>query len=61
MVADRHLAPEAHAFNRNWAAAGAFVRATHADLTVHFGDVEDRQHERHPEAVTPSLVPVNLT
>ncbi len=22
---------------------------------------EDRQHERHPEAVTPSLVPVNLT
>ena len=39
MVADSHLAPEAHAFNCNWAAAGAFVRASHADLTVHLGDV----------------------
>jgi len=29
VVADRHLAPEAHAFNRNWAAAGAFVWASH--------------------------------
>jgi len=26
-----------------------------------FGSVEDSQHERPPEAVTPSLVPVNLT
>jgi hypothetical protein len=35
LVADSHLAPEAHAFNCNWAAAGAFVRASHADLTVY--------------------------
>ncbi len=39
MVADSHLAPEAHAFNRNWAAVGTFVRASNADLTVHLGDV----------------------
>jgi len=39
VVTDSHLAPEAHAFNRNWAAAGVFVQASHAELTVHLGDV----------------------
>ena len=39
VVSDSHLAREAHAFNRNWEAVGAFVRATKADLTVHLGDI----------------------
>jgi 3',5'-cyclic AMP phosphodiesterase CpdA len=39
IVADSHLAPDARAFNANWAAAGAFVRSVKADLTVHLGDI----------------------
>jgi 3',5'-cyclic AMP phosphodiesterase CpdA len=39
VAADSHLAPHAHAFNRNWAAVGTFVQATNADLTVHLGDI----------------------
>jgi 3',5'-cyclic AMP phosphodiesterase CpdA len=39
LVADSHLAPDAHAFNRNWAAVGTYVQATNADLTVHLGDI----------------------
>jgi 3',5'-cyclic AMP phosphodiesterase CpdA len=39
VVADSHLAPAAHAFNRNRAAVGTFVKASHAELTVHLGDV----------------------
>lgn len=32
MVADSHLAPDAHTFNRNWAAVRAFVEETRADF-----------------------------
>jgi len=59
VVADSHLAPHAHAFNCNWAAVAAFVRASDADLTVHLGDVtvdglgEPRQFE-HARAVSSS-------
>src|SRR5262249_1268577 len=39
IVADSHLAPDARAFNANWAAVRAFVRSEKADLTVHLGDI----------------------
>jgi 3',5'-cyclic AMP phosphodiesterase CpdA len=39
VVSDSHLAPSAHAFNQNWAAVAAFIRASDVDLTVHLGDV----------------------
>src|SRR5262249_34840648 len=39
VVADSHLAPNAHAFNRNWGAVADFVRASDIDVTVHLGDV----------------------
>jgi 3',5'-cyclic AMP phosphodiesterase CpdA len=39
VVADSHLAPDAHAFNRNWAAVKTFVEEARADLTVHLGDI----------------------
>ena len=39
IVADSHLAPHAHACNRNWQAVSAFVQESKADLTVHLGDI----------------------
>ena len=39
IVADSHLAPDARAFNANWAAVSAFVHREKADLTVHLGDI----------------------
>ena len=39
LVADSHLAPDADACNRNWSAVDVFVRESHADLTIHLGDI----------------------
>jgi 3',5'-cyclic AMP phosphodiesterase CpdA len=59
VVADSHLAPEAHAFTRNWTAVGAWVRATSADLTIHLGDVTvdglgDPAQFAHAQAISAS-------
>ena len=57
VVADSHLAPGVHAFDRNWDAVRAFVSGQRVDLTVHLGDItvdglSDPAHFRH--AVTMS-------
>ena len=59
VVTDSHLAPDAHAFNRNWGAVREFTEAAHADLTVHLGDItfdgfRDASQFRHVKAISAS-------
>src|SRR5262245_58996751 len=64
VVADSHLAPDAEAFNRNWSAVAAFVRASDADATIHLGDVtvdglhrpEQFAHARNISATWPAPI-----
>lgn len=57
MIADRHLAPDAHAFNRNWRGVRDYVASLDADLTVHLGDVTvdglgDPTHFHHARSLS---------
>jgi 3',5'-cyclic AMP phosphodiesterase CpdA len=56
VVADSHLAPDAHAFDRNWRGVRDYVASLDAHLTVHLGDVTvdglgDPDHFRHARAL----------
>jgi len=56
VVADSHLAPGAHAFDRNWEAVREFVCSQGIDLTVHLGDItvdglSDPAHFQHALAM----------